>query len=132
MIDPKELRIGNIITDEKSNLYEVVGLQERAITIRSYGQYEEYPIEYLQVPPYGILLTDDLLLKCGFKNSFTPDYNEFDLYNKKGFSINRFKIIKLYDQDKYYFKYDGFDICYIHQLQNIYFALTGKELEVKL
>lgn len=132
MIDPKELRIGNIITDEENNIYEVVGLQERSITIRPYGQYEEYPIEYMQVPAYGILLTNDLILKCGFKNDFTPDYNEFDYYNKKGYSMNGFKLVKLYDENTYRFKYENIDIHYIHQFQNLYFALTGKEMEVNL
>ena len=46
-----------------------------------------------------------------------------DKYEKEGICINDCFEILWYEQKK---------IKYLHQLQNLYFALTGKELDVKL
>lgn len=88
---------------------------------------EIYSNKYNPIP-----LTPELLQKCGFKkynNAWVPiDYNEKD-YNRWRFTI--------WDQ------FDGEDLKYnsaefqisltsLHQLQNLYYALTGQELQIKL
>lgn len=66
----------------------------------------------------GIPLTSEILEKCGFK-PFAKDWVKSGIIihtRKRGFVINkRIPIIKS-----------------IHQLQNLYFALTGEELTVNL
>ena len=69
-----------------------------------------------------ILLTDEWLFKFGF----IKKYSEFNL---KGFN---FIIMnnKVYTNDDY----DNESICtlnFVHELQNLYFALTGEELTIK-
>jgi hypothetical protein len=75
-----------------------------------------------------IPLTTELLEKCGFKLD--------DFYSLR---INR-QLWLQYISDKISLGYDSnfgslpllLEIKYLHQLQNIYFALTGQELEVNL
>ena len=82
-----------------------------------------------------ILLTEELLLKFGFVKEYNTDEGE----NRDCFYLNN-------SDDSFYINYDtsyngwylgastyGFltEIYYVHQLQNLYFALTGTELEIK-
>lgn len=117
------------------------------IRLGNYLQFGDYELEvdinvirdfyvYKQNGLKPIPLTEDILLKCGFDvitnvNDFTENY-----WNKqKDCSINvetyvfNGKIERLY-------KYRIFEtkrlksIIYLHQLQNLYFALTGEELNI--
>jgi hypothetical protein len=70
-----------------------------------------------------IPLTEDILLKCGF---------ELDLNFKIGtIKINFYNDIK---EMVFYFNYNNMilRIKHLHRLQNLYFALTGEELTIKL
>lgn len=127
-----ELRIGNLIYDRHN---------AREGTIMRLNAGEMYPITYSFDKtfecsmPYGttiegIILTEDWLLRFGFESRerdvpaldtiiyYILDGHEFiqDINNKwflGGYSwnTNRFS--------------------YVHQLQNLYFVLTGNELEIK-
>lgn len=78
-----------------------------------------------------IELTEEILLKCGFElkgiifrinNGFS---NQFDI----NYSLSRDMFY--YDSSKYGI-YTEVEIKYLHQLQNLYFALTNEELNVQL
>lgn len=70
-----------------------------------------------------IQITEEILLKCGFERSSL----ENDV-----FFIEPFECIVKEDGYSAYFRLCWIaDIRYLHQLQNLYFAITGKELEVK-
>lgn len=71
--------------------------------------------------PEPIPLTEEWLLKFGFKKIG----NQFIIENGR---------ITLTDDIKYgnQFIYEFTSLVYVHQLQNLYFALTGNELEIKL
>ena len=71
-----------------------------------------------------ILLTSDILEKCGFENTDAND--QYSSYRKEFLTI-RFMAgnpirAKISDCE--------FVCQYLHQLQNLYFDLTGEELEV--
>ena len=75
-------------------------------------------------------LTDELLLKAGF------DYDQYQvLYELNTVIIHlvggKFYFRKHYLSNKE-FEYEEIEVRYVHQLQNLYFALTGEELEIKL
>ena len=85
-----------------------------------------------------IQLTEEILLKCGFsdkdyKQGYTGiDYERgamtFDfVLNKPGVMGNWNKCYTFSLPD-----YRFVNIDYLHQLQNLYFDLTGEELEVEL
>lgn len=130
MIKENELRIGSVInytTDEGDILPSVMDWQD---------------IKWIQEDAKGfnlvhspIDLTEEILLKCGFskdgyKNGFLgKDFKSgniiIDFVLCEPFKKGEFN--KFYSHDLEGYKY--VEIQYLHQLQNLYFALTGEELE---
>jgi hypothetical protein len=112
IMEAKELRISNLvhlIADGHEN--------EPDLLIWELEDYEFYEnkMEYIKPIP----LTEEWLGKCYFK------FKELGLYN---FSISNHIVSK-----RIFFTIDGYakQIYYLHQLQNLYFALTGTELTIK-
>ena len=63
---------------------------------------------------------------------FGAEFENENFYYLKGFPTITYD---LYDDKKFKFEVDIYidlELKYLHQLQNLYFVLTGKELEVKL
>jgi len=75
-----------------------------------------------------IKLTEEWLVKFGFVNGIKriDEANHLNLFNSVGADGYLFYI-------GYPYEYAGTDleIKHVHQLQNLYFALTGEELEIK-
>lgn len=113
----KELRIGNLLMySDNSGIWEVSGIHEFGIDC--FDDIEETYIEYENFEP--VPLTEELLIDYGFKWShFHPDTAQRQYYIFEDFGV------ELYD--KKYYKH-GVELRSLHQLQNLYFALTGKEL----
>lgn len=130
MIKPNELRIGNKLNyTGLGNSYYPTGI----ITVEevlsngvnlSHGDLTVYEAEKLHPIP----LTPQILEKCGFKDV----HGEY--VTLEGIGIYN-------DGDDYWFCdedahegnviYYGNGFQYVHQLQNLFFALTGEELEIK-
>ena len=122
LLSARELRIGNLFIEENSNeIIEVIGLEKNRILFSGMflNEWQSKPIP----------LTEEWLLKFGFEkiidNEFTLRYDlkkdsRFDYFfpkhNLKTFGL-RFQGSTFFDVVKY-----------VHQLQNIYFCLCGKEL----
>jgi hypothetical protein len=131
MIRAEELRCGNyVFTDSsKSGIREIVEIRHSVVSVKyirsDTGQLHQSMVEYERLLP--IPLTEERLLKFGF----TPDtitglyikysLNGIDIWHdvKSGtYLLDNVKNKKIYIQ-------------YVHQLQNIYFCLCGKELTIK-
>jgi hypothetical protein len=129
-----ELRIGNWVNwdgDDHQEIALVASICKEEVGFRcgDFGLIEN--IE-------GILLTEDWLYKFGFKNIDKGDndyitytdpnhdyYLQIDVRRKDGkYSILDNSFDDLRD-------FSMIDIMYVHQLQNLYFALTGEELTFK-
>jgi hypothetical protein len=80
--------------------------------------------EYQDLVP--IILTPEILNKCGFRN-FVRD--EWIIRHSSGHADFDFTAegLRLRHPSPL-----GMPIKYLHQLQNFFFALTGEEIEVKL
>ncbi len=114
MIKAQELRLGNLILDEEGN--EVI---TSAHTINDIVKKDYYS---------GISITEEWLLKAGFSTkTYIEDTGLFNFWGKYlDASIS-------YDpgSNTFYYKlseYTSKHIMYVHQLQNIYFALKSQEL----
>lgn len=111
-----ELRIGNWVTGISGQNFQVSN-----VTI---GHLDPDMLDDLLFKP--IQLTEEWLLKFGF---ISDPYN--DTYIKGSFTLNcdktRGKLELWPDNVTGKIIY----IKHVHQLQNIYFALTGEELQVK-
>ena len=140
-MESKDLRIGNYIscTDfecmdevptELSEKYDkVLRIYDNVIQWNSISDdisyYSATDINYVDPIP----ITEEWLLSFGFKKSAAEKYRKFS-----------FVIDWWYDSNKYMYGWIDFDnvllapdikIEYVHQLQNLYYALTGEELELK-
>lgn len=124
MIQANELRIGNCVKLNNSDTTLVPRDFQRYC--KSFGIFEEFE---------PIKLSEEWLLKAGFEKDdtgvdiFDQDYCEW--YQKE------FPVIGILCQssDKSYIFDENTDtlrLKYVHQLQNLYFALTGEELEINL
>ncbi|MDM1299938.1 hypothetical protein HXZ94_15690 [Empedobacter falsenii] len=108
-----ELRIGNLV---------IYGGSVVKMNLREFTHFLRSPETYTP-----ITLTEEILLKCGFEKREDGDYNLF-----KNSEVD---IVICSDFNSW--KCDGinFSVNYIkhlHQLQNLYFALTGEDLEINI
>lgn len=110
MIEAKELRIGNLL--DRHTVYEI---RENFFT-NIMGD----SILYRDAKP--IPLTGEWLIKLGFKK-------RDNIYTKKGFKIiGGITIFGAKQNPAFYYK--DVRIKSVHQLQNLYYALIGKELTI--
>ena len=117
MIKANELRIGNYI----QTAYDVVAVDRKLFEV---GDFENK----LHPAP----LTEEWLMKLGFKKreSFNFDYYE-RIIPITTFRIQQSERSFTVNENCTYAFMDGVflaEIAHIHQLQNLYFALTGEEL----
>lgn len=75
---------------------------------------------------HPVLLTEDVLLKCGFKQGKMQHGDLCFYWNGQVVAYGIF-----YD-DLNEVLIDNSSIKYLHQLQNLYFALTGEELKISI
>jgi len=133
MIDPKELKLGNIVLNPRGDEGEVISIDREHTWIMvggKWGDGERWLHESLE----GLDLTPEILEKCGF---IDPAGNGWGLR----LYLDESREIVQYLQDggliRYQTRSSGWTtqlphIKYLHQLQNFFYCLTGQELEVKL
>lgn len=112
-MDKKELRIGNLVMNNFKRENDIV-------EIDTIDFVEDWFKLFKPIP-----LTEEWLLKFGL-----PYFSETEYYSIR-FSIKGFDF-QSYDSINAFAYNFGFDdeiiIKYVHQLQNLYFVLTKKEL----
>lgn len=125
-----ELRIGNYVWEDYGGDYVVTSIHNKSfetigLTKPSFKTEGVYLVD--EIKP--ILLTEEWLFKFGFSASKTKML--VDVYR-----IGEYQYMPKYE----YFGFTGdtdnkglikSDVKYVHQLQNLYFALTGEELRIK-
>lgn len=105
MINASELRIGNWINHDTLGVTKVAGITKDA--------------DFFAEP---IPLTEEILQKCGFTGGYTLSINHGEFwYDKNILSVSYGSQVE-----------EGREVPVksLHQLQNLYFALTGEELNV--
>lgn len=127
MVNIKECEFGNYFGYE-SEIYLLVNVSKYS-KIRKINTGESNPIEVPLTDLEPIPISIPLLEKCGFEEHtiYNEDQDERDFYVHSKFSDLMYVdgVLK-----------NGLDelpdIIYLHQLQNLYFDLTGEELEINL
>ena len=122
-IQANELRIGNIIYlcgslhdreirfDGVDREFELTGFLFGKLLYYKHGKNFNVIFEVKPIP-----LTEEWLLKFGFEN--------------KKIRIGVYDLIVVLPNSAFY-NGCGFPCKYVHQLQNLYFAITGEELTMK-
>lgn len=121
-MNAKELRIGNLVNTTKG--VAKIGIIDESINGEFCGivSNDDESI-YMRLPYDGeiqpIPLTEEWLLKFGF-NKFPAS----NLWDRDDFWTLYYST----EKKKWIFDHLEMSIKYVHQLQNLYFALTGEEL----
>lgn len=133
---PQELRVGNKIW--RPDCYdEVVEIRENGIigldSLRGLITYDE-------IKP--ILITEELLLKIGFKKKrdgylhYSDHNDELSIKFDLGYAFIEYANLCFNPEDVTETNYGSSlefpNTLHLHTLQNIWYLLTGKELEIKL
>lgn len=121
MIAAEEIRIGNWLKlgKEYTRVYQIL----YSIVTGQSINHADYKEEFFEPIP----LTPEILIGCGFKkapiaeNTFAIDSFFYDV-----------ETLSFCWDDESITHWESIDIKYLHQLQNLYFALTNKELEITL
>lgn len=126
MINVKELRIGNHILADFGKVdgvkqIEVFQINESGIV------YDEHSNEHCDVFLQPISLTEDWLLKFGFIKK------QGEINENIDFSLNGFYIQQHLECNDFICLNTDYYISvkYLHQLQNLFYCLSGKELTLK-
>ena len=119
-MNANELRIGNLV--DCFGICEVIGISLKKIKVRRKTQKGNYLIEKIPINSLelnAINLDEDCMLKFGFKEnefSFVFEFDQFYTHIQDG--------VVWYNTVN-----DSIAIEYVHELQNLYNALTFKELK---
>ncbi len=111
-MDAKELRVGNWVENDIGNMV-LIDRETLPFVVTKWIKCH-HPVN----------LTEDILLKCGFE------------WENHGLRLNDICIRKEVGGFVVYTSNESFnfkiELKNLHQLQNLYFALTGEELKIKL
>lgn len=125
MIKASELRIGNLFTDKLRRIHSVKGIHEDCIVIEYLRGVTDadngWPTKSISFEDaQAIPLTIEWLRKFGFEGPIIlrKKYIELEYGNfSKCWQYRNGEVL--------------YDILHVHQLQNLYFAMTGEELMIK-
>lgn len=147
-MNAKELRIGNYVQDveEIEKMLPVYGIESNYIRCGDSAYSYPYLPEHLK----GIPLTPKLLEKCGFENTgmyenekrvsdcwAMPYKRQIEDESRQRIFIVPYPLTEI----KYAFSVENAEndfriaiaaIQYLHQLQNLYYALTNTDLTINL
>lgn len=120
MIAANELRIGNYVNHKSEGISRVTEIESHknhiGVTPLSFNNYVFMCAEIKPIP-----LTPEILEKCGFVSNPYQDRYELGDFHFEYCAIRNIVWCEKYPHIKY-----------LHQLQNLYFALTGEELIINL
>ena len=142
MIKTKYLRLGNYVTNNSGFTMYVVGIYEDTILLNFEGNKGEI-LDVKEKDLISIPITENRLLKCGFKKEPNLDdtaefiIGDFSIQretyrNQKGKFKNEFRYWIQHINENGIRKQIAIEIKYLHQLQNLFWCLSGKELEINI
>lgn len=128
MIEVKELRVGNLFSSESMELV-VTGIEPGLIK----SEINNKPVNLFDINCYPIPITPEWLERLGFKRTEYNSFNKGFIVNglQSGIELNEIVGRGTSDHENtgvYHVEGLKIQIKHIHQLQNLYFALTGSEL----
>jgi len=139
MIEPKELRKGNLVYFDSEmaigKIVTVATIENEGVRVFNGATYDGRPALTVIIPFKGIdpiIPTEEILLKVGFKEVDTDLclrlFNDSTLHKPVlHWQNDRFVYLRTWG-----YRLEITKVASIHLLQNLYFALTRKELEIKL
>lgn len=149
MIEAKELRKGNLLhsrdRDGDGDIVSVVSIDEVGINFYLSQAGLDYECLFEKTDKYDwfwvepIPLTPEIFEKCGFEKGIFWDGGN-GTYSIDVSVEHEECVLSIMENGEYFLHYNCYHdgsggrakIKYLHQLQNLYYSLTGEELEVDL
>jgi hypothetical protein len=143
MIKAQELRIGNLVMAQDDYLHahchaKVIMLNEHEMRWQSITKnLNEHTVQSdIFVDVEGIELSEDWLKRMGFEKRPNLHFNYYEIeieVNAPGHTIQDKRSITVNENRTHCFVDGTFaaEVRHVHTLQNIFYALTGAELEIK-
>lgn len=135
-----ELRIGNLIRfSEDGTIFTIDSIEEKGLSVQNEKEIAWIDLEEFEPIP----ITEEWLLEVGFQIKDQLSVHKTKIYYISGIDVDYCLYFADFRQDfGFYIEYTDspfdkdlgvlypitFGIKYVHQLQNLYFALTGEEL----
>lgn len=149
MINIYQLRIGNVLQYRGLQLCRVIGINPPYVDLLSLDEKEMRLAEICDEDVVPIPLTENILQKCGFRKMFNHivriDDKEYitlvkdtDLLGSKFRTVVQISLSAKGMTTTYFEQTEKMSLMtavkfgnlYLHQLQNLYYALTGEELKI--
>lgn len=137
MIKAQDFRVGNYITSKEwKGIHPISGIEitETGFELLINGFVHKYePGKYFDIQP--IPLDESILLKCGFErlnNAFIIDDGSRNEHGEKISGINTFTLFDYSYGHGTDCRYNYLKVKSVHQLQNLFWCLCGKELTIEL
>ncbi|MDX9704013.1 MAG: hypothetical protein RBU23_13355 [Candidatus Auribacterota bacterium] len=133
----KELRIGNLVEDHNGVHYVIYAISSNCVIVDlPFGSIHRW-FDISEIKP--IPLTEEWMVKLRFRKRIGGKHDSYYTYYLKRISIGndikitfyenrnmKYTLIENEHHEMFLGKYEN--CVYVHQLQNLFFALTGKEL----
>lgn len=135
ILKASELRIGNYIQC-KGYYFKITSLRDNEDFTGSFINYEK--ISESDNPPEPIPLTPEILEKAGFTRVKNTYFGDSPAYEIPIYGNDHFLCVApsgdwdMWHGDRGYAPTGSSEVTSVHQLQNLYFALTGNELQINL
>tara|TARA_R110000868_G_C10354575_1_gene716653 strand:+ start:15 stop:380 length:366 start_codon:yes stop_codon:yes gene_type:complete len=120
MIDVKDLRVGNWVSTGSDDVLDDYDSLYFQIEPKHYDCLTKGMFDYVPIP-----LTEDILAKCGFEKRTSLDETHYSDNKSLPILLNSNGDYILCDIDI------RVVVKYVHELQNLYKALVGVELDVR-
>ena len=117
-----ELRIGNYVWDDYDGVLIVDSISKDSVRLSNTHQETSGKYSLKQIKP--IEIHKDWLLDFGFKKDPNRHYR---IYHGRNVPVRLWEI----SEDDWVCVKSNARVKYVHQLQNLFFALTGEELTIK-
>ena len=131
MLQENEVRIGNAVKDSTDRIGTIMSIGKNQVrvrfefsTVKIDTNHDETGLDIEAVP-----LTTEILEKIGFKR--VDHVSCYSFYSLSQSKKNRCHI-DIYPEKTQWMCYSVKHCKYLHELQNLYYSLTGSELEVVL
>jgi len=140
-MDVKELKIGNWLTSSQwGGFFQLEGIEKtkKGFDLKIKGYVHSYiKGEYFDIQP--IPLTEEILiLNCNFNKDYKHGFIGIEVEMNDGMTID-FILVEPFSMGKwqnfYAFLYDNYKFCkleYLHDLENLFYDLYKKELEITI
>lgn len=116
-MDAKELRIGNWVHTGSFHISKLQGHHQYL------PEWHKYAFKFEPIP-----LTEEWLERFGFEYDENDDWFVFESNKEVSFSMDKNGVMYYFGNLEPLWVDILSKIKYVHQLQNLYFALTGEEL----